>query len=132
MPYPPSPESSADNRKVSVREIRTLNQYQTAARPFASYPGMGEPLGLVYSSLALCGEAGEAADKVKKMMRDDGFVLSEERRLALIDEAGDCLWYLASVAFELGVTLEQVATRNIQKLSDRRMRNVLHGDGDER
>ena len=76
--------------------------------------------------------AGEAADKVKKILRDKGGYASEEDRTALVKELGDVLWYVANVARYLGVSLSDVAEGNIEKLSSRKKRNKLHGEGDER
>jgi len=107
-----------------------LNAYQLAAGRTALYPDRGQnPL---YPTLGLCGEAGEVADKVKKVMRDNGGVFSTERRQAIALELGDVLWYVAQLAHELGVSLEEIASANLAKLADRADRNVLGGSGDRR
>jgi len=107
-----------------------LNTYQQAAGRTALYPDRGQnPL---YPTLGLCGEAGEVADKVKKVLRDDGGVFSAERRQAIALELGDVLWYVAQLAHELGVSLEEIASANLAKLADRADRNVLGGSGDRR
>ncbi len=107
-----------------------LGDYQRASRATAIYPGAGE--NLLYPTLGLCGEAGEVADKVKKLLRDDGGALSAERREALGAELGDVLWYVAQLASELGLALEDVAAGNLAKLASRADRGALGGDGDER
>ena len=107
-----------------------LSDYQERSRATAVYPGAGE--NLLYPTLGLCGEAGEVAEKVKKMIRDDGGMLSEERRLALAGELGDVLWYLAQLATEAGLDLDALAAENLAKLESRRRRNVLQGSGDDR
>ena len=94
------------------------------------YPGAGS--NLTYPALGLCGEAGEAAEKVKKAIRDDGGELTPERRNALAAELGDVLWYVAQLATEAGLNLDQVAQSNLDKLLSRRDRAVLHGSGDLR
>jgi NTP pyrophosphatase (non-canonical NTP hydrolase) len=104
-----------------------LNQYQEAARNTAVYP---TDMGLIYTTLGLVGESGEVAEKVKKMIRD-GKTL-KECRADLVKELGDVLWYAANVAHELNITLEEVASRNIEKLHSRQSRDKLHGDGDDR
>ncbi|MFZ4564981.1 MAG: nucleoside triphosphate pyrophosphohydrolase family protein [Prochlorococcaceae cyanobacterium] len=107
-----------------------LNTYQQAAGRTALYPDRGQnPL---YPTLGLCGEAGEVADKVKKVLRDDGGVFSAERRQAIALELGDVLWYVAQLAHELGLSLEEIASANLAKLADRADRQVLGGSGDRR
>lgn len=107
-----------------------LSDYQRASRATAVYPGAGT--NLLYPTLGLCGEAGEVAEKVKKMLRDDGGVLSESRRAALGAELGDVLWYVAQVATEAGLELDALAVGNLEKLRSRAARDTLTGDGDER
>ena len=85
-----------------------------------------------YPALGLCGEAGEAAEKVKKALRDDGGVLTDERRAALAGELGDVLWYVAQLATEAGLDLDTLAEDNLAKLLSRQERNVLQGSGDTR
>ena len=107
-----------------------LNEYQKAAEVTAIYPS-GLWIGLVYTTLGLNGEAGEIAEKVKKLLRDDK-TMTEEHRQELILELGDVLWYVANLAKELDVSLEEVATQNIAKLQSRNKRNMLGGSGDNR
>jgi len=107
-----------------------LSEYQSRSRATAVYPGAGE--NLLYPTLGLCGEAGEVAEKIKKMIRDDDGVLTDERRAALAKELGDVLWYLAQIATEAGLELDAIAAANIEKLVSRRRRNVLQGSGDDR
>ena len=111
----------------------TLDEYQTAARRTALYP---DDARLLYPVLKLAGEAGEVAEKVGKWMRDEGWLpgrdLSEAQRDALTKELGDVLWYIASVASDLGVSLEEVGQRNVAKLADRQARGKIGGSGDDR
>jgi NTP pyrophosphatase (non-canonical NTP hydrolase) len=107
-----------------------LNTYQTRSRETACYPDAGA--NPIYPTLGLCGEAGEVADKVKKVMRDAGGQFSPERIEALKLELGDVLWYVAQLATELGLDLEEVASANLQKLASRAARNVIRGSGDRR
>lgn len=113
-------------------EQHAFDAYQKAARKTAIYPGSGEFPGLAYVSLGLASEAGEIAGKVKKIHRDADGEISEEARLALADELGDVLWYLAQMASELGESLAEIARRNLDKLQDRATRGVLGGSGDTR
>jgi NTP pyrophosphatase (non-canonical NTP hydrolase) len=107
-----------------------LSDYQAGARATAVYPQLGD--NLLYPTLGLCGEAGEVAEKIKKMVRDDGGALTEERRAALAKELGDVLWYVAQVATEAQLDLEEIAGANLEKLRSRRLRGVLSGSGDDR
>jgi NTP pyrophosphatase (non-canonical NTP hydrolase) len=107
-----------------------ISDYQELSRRTATYPGAGE--NLVYPTPGLAGEAGEVAEKVKKLLRDDGGVMSDERRAALAGELGDVLWYVAQVATEAGLDLEEIAQANLDKLLSRQRRGVLSGSGDSR
>jgi NTP pyrophosphatase (non-canonical NTP hydrolase) len=107
-----------------------LSDYQRRSRVTAVYPDAGS--NLTYPALGLCGEAGEAAEKVKKAIRDDGGELTPERRDALAAELGDVLWYVAQLATEAGLELDQIARANLEKLLSRRDRAVLQGSGDFR
>jgi NTP pyrophosphatase (non-canonical NTP hydrolase) len=78
----------------------------------------------------LAGEAGEVADKIKKMLRDK--IDSPEYREQVMLELGDVLWYAAVLASDLGYDLETVANRNLEKLQGRQKRGTLHGTGDNR
>lgn len=103
-----------------------LNEYQKAALATAVYPRSPHNA-LFYTALGLASEAGEYAGKVKKLLRDAKF-----RREEAALELGDVLWYVAAAADALGMTLEDVAQKNIDKLADRKARDVLRGSGDYR
>ncbi|BDG16480.1 MULTISPECIES: nucleoside triphosphate pyrophosphohydrolase family protein [Thermus] len=107
----------------------TLDAYQEEAKKTALYP---EAYRLLYPTLGLAGEAGELANKVKKVLRDHGGTLTPETREALLQELGDVLWYVAQVATDLGVSLEAVAQANLEKLRSRQARGKLSGSGDNR
>ena len=107
-----------------------LSDYQTRSRATAVYPSAGD--NLLYPTLGLCGEAGEVAEKIKKMVRDDGGELSPERREALAKELGDVLWYVAQIATEAELDLGEIAAANLDKLLSRQQRQVLQGSGDDR
>lgn len=112
-------------------EILCLNKYQDLASRTAKFPE-GSTVGLTYTALGLNGEAGEYAEVIKKMIRDDGGKLTPERREKCLKELGDCLWYLSQSARLAGLTLQEVAEHNIKKLSSRADRGKIHGDGDDR
>lgn len=110
-------------------KTRTVQWFEDACADTATYP---PERGLEYVLLGLCGEAGELANKYKKVIRDDGGTLSSDRRLALLDEAGDVAWYLARLAFELGSDLDEIMRANVEKLGSRKRRGVISGAGDTR
>lgn len=105
-----------------------LNVYQQRAISTAAYP---EEFEVVYPALGLTGEAGEVADKIKKVIRD-GTELDFNLRNEIMKEVGDVLWYVAVLSRDLGFTLEHVADYNLAKLADRKARNVIQGSGDNR
>lgn len=82
--------------------------------------------------LGICGEAGEVAEKVKKIIRDKNGEISLEDKQEMAKEIGDVLWYLAVFAHEMGYSLDEVAVNNLNKLQDRKNRGVLGGSGDNR
>jgi NTP pyrophosphatase (non-canonical NTP hydrolase) len=82
---------------------------------------------LVENTLGLVGEAGEFAEKVKKMIRDGTF----DKDLAT-KELGDVLFYLTALANYFGSSLQEVLEQNVIKLNDRKNRGVLRGSGDNR
>jgi len=106
----------------------TLNEYQIEAEKGAFYEKDDVP----YLALGITGEAGEIADHVKKMLRDDNGIMTEERETALLSELGDVLWYVARMAGRLGVSLDSVAHKNLRKIEDRIHRGVQGGSGDNR
>lgn len=107
-----------------------LRTYQQRSRETARYPQVGA--NPIYPTLGLCGEAGEVADKVKKVLRDrqgsfDAAVIDDLRL-----ELGDVLWYVAQLATELDLDLAEIAEANLDKLASRAARNVIAGSGDRR
>ena len=107
-----------------------FNDYQKKSRKTAGYPAIGHPV--IYPALGLTNEAGEVAGKLKKVFRDKHGEISAETRSALKAELGDVLWYLAQVATELDLTLDEIAEYNIDKLYSRLERGTIKGDGDDR
>jgi NTP pyrophosphatase (non-canonical NTP hydrolase) len=107
-----------------------FNDYQTKSRKTAGYPPIGHPV--IYPTLGLVNEAGEVAGKIKKVFRDRDGEISPEVRDALKAELGDVLWYIAQVATELDLSLDEIAKYNIAKLYDRLERGKIKGDGDNR
>ena len=107
-----------------------FNQYQKRALETAMYPNIGQ--NIIYPALGLTGEAGEVSELVKKMIRDDGGTLTNQRREKLLKELGDVLWYVAVVAHEAGLMLGDVAQVNLDKLSRRKSEGKITGSGSDR
>ena len=108
----------------------TFEEYQNKSRETAIYPSLGS--NFIYPTLGLVGESGEVAEKIKKILRDKEGVINEDSRKEIAKELGDVLWYLAQLSSELNLSLDDMAKMNIEKISSRKERNVLSGDGDNR
>lgn len=106
-----------------------FNEYQKQCLDTAIYPNVGS--NIYYPALGL-GEAGEICNQIKKVMRDDGGVITESRREKLKGEIGDLLYYCAALCSELKLEMQEVAEYNVEKLNSRKQRGVLQGSGDER
>lgn len=109
----------------------TFKEYQARAFTTAIYPGKGQG-NWTYAMLGLAGETGETSEKLKKAIRDDGGIVTEERRDAIKKELGDVLWYIAALSTELNLDLQEIAEENLAKLAKRKVEAKLHGDGDNR
>ncbi len=108
----------------------TFEEYQKLSRQFAAYPTCGASF--VYPALGLASEAGEVADKFKKIIRDEGSVISEDKKIEIAKELGDVLWYVSQISSELNLPLEEVAKLNLEKLDSRLKRGKISGSGDNR
>jgi len=107
-----------------------FTEYQNLALSTAIYPMMYKK---VYPALGLCGEAGEVAEKIKKVIRDGvDYGYEEEFKAELTKELGDVLWYVAALASDLDISLNEIAEKNVQKLASRKKRNKIGGSGDNR
>ena len=123
--------------------METFNEYQKEAVGLAIsldkfrkiFPNLDDNIiklvAVTYDGLGL-GEAGEVQGKIKKIIRDNGGIITPEAVDGIKDELGDTLWYITSMCENLGITLEDVAKANIDKLHDRRERGVLGGSGYKR
>lgn len=109
----------------------TLNDYQTQARTtFTIKDGLTRQV--TYLALGLNGEAGEVAEKIKKILRDTD---ADFKKLNLDDikkELGDVLWYTSTLSNVLGLELEDIASTNLDKLFSRKDRGAIQGSGDNR
>ena len=107
-----------------------FNTYQEKARLTAQYPNLGS--NNIYPTLGLVGEAGEVAEKVKKVIRDKNGVFDEESKEGIKKELGDVLWYLSNLCTEFEFKLEDVALQNLEKLKLRSSKGTISGSGDDR
>lgn len=121
----------------------TPNEYQEKAHTFSCYEKpiayetiagqvVTHELDWTYPALGLAEEAGEVVGKFAKAVRDENGNISGERREAIKKELGDVCWFVAELSTLLGFKLEEVMQHNIDKLTDRKSRNVIKGSGDER
>lgn len=108
----------------------TFDEYQELSKGTAQYSDFIPAW--VYLALGLAGESGEVVDKLKKVVRNNSGVFTEEQKLEIAKELGDVLWYISQLCEEMGVSMEQVARMNREKLEDRKARGVLKSRGDNR
>ena len=104
--------------------------YQEKARETAQYPNLGS--NNIYPTLGLVGEAGEVAEKVKKVIRDKNGIFDNESKKAIKKELGDVLWYLSNLSTEFGFELDDIALQNLEKLKSRAAKGMISGSGDNR
>ena len=117
-----------------------INEYQLRAHSFADYsmPMIPEPekgairVDYVYPVMGLTEESGEVAGKFAKAVRDCNGKIDDERKEAIVKELGDVTWFVAEICTLLNVSMEEVMQKNIDKLTSRKERNVIHGNGDNR
>jgi NTP pyrophosphatase (non-canonical NTP hydrolase) len=116
----------------SSRVSYTFDEYAEETGKTAVYPSKvpDDLAGVVYCALGLVGEAGEVAGKVKKLLRDCD---TPEKRLAIVDEIGDTMWYIPRLLEELGkFKMSETAKQNVEKVHGRLKRGTIHGNGDTR
>lgn len=112
-----------------------LNEYQQQAMTTDFFNGEMQVVtdpAFMAKLLGLVGEAGEVAEKFKKIIRDKNSIISDEDKKEIIKELGDVLWYIATLAHYMGTPLEDIASMNLAKLASRKERGVSHGNGDNR
>jgi NTP pyrophosphatase (non-canonical NTP hydrolase) len=118
---------TSENHKY--KRISDLDMYQKVAKTTAIYP---REQAIIYPCLGLTGEAGEVANKVKKIIRDGKNTDNDDIRKAISMEIGDVLWYVALLADDIGCKLSDIANDNLIKLENRKKKGTLHGSGDGR
>ena len=117
------------NENHKYNRISDLDMYQQVAKTTAIYP---REQAIIYPTLGLTGEAGEVANKVKKIIRDGTNKNNENLVQEISAEIGDCLWYISVLADDIGVKLSDIANRNLEKLANRKEKGTIHGSGDDR
>ena len=106
----------------------TPNEYEMAIATTDTYPENKKPEIYV---LGLCSEAGEVADKFKKIIRDkDGKY--EVRDENVLHELGDVLWYIVRTGSYFGYSFEEIMFANHEKVKSRWERKKIGGSGDNR
>ena len=117
------------NENHKYKKISDLDMYQKVALTTAIYP---REQAIIYPTLGLTGEAGEVANKVKKIIRDGSDSKDEKLVSEIKSEIGDCLWYIAVLADDFNIKLSDIASANIEKLATRKSKGTIHGSGDNR
>ena len=130
-----------------------FEEYEEQAKKTAIYPNIGK--NLIYTVMGLAGEAGELANKMKKLMRDynvkEGDTIydildkiqndspdkkTRDEGLKILDslpgELGGVVWYTALCSYELGYPFDLIATHNLRELRAREVKDKVHGSGDDR
>ena len=114
------------NENHKYNRISDLDMYQQVAKTTAIYP---REQAIIYPTLGLTGEAGEVANKVKKIIRDGTIENHEGLIQEISSEIGDCLWYISVLADDIGVKLSDIANNNLVKLANRKKKATIHGSG---
>jgi NTP pyrophosphatase (non-canonical NTP hydrolase) len=117
------------NESNKYKRVSDLDMYQKVAKTTAIYP---REQAIIYPTLGLTGEAGEVANKVKKIIRDGTDKNNEDMVQEISAEIGDCLWYIAVLADDIGFKLSDIANSNLIKLENRKQKGTIHGSGDNR
>ena len=99
---------------------------------FMSASKVYEDLPIIYPALGLNGEAGEVADKVKKVLRDNNGIFGGQIKQDILKELADTLWYIWATADDMGYTLSDVFEAGVKKVKERQETNTVHGSGDDR
>jgi NTP pyrophosphatase (non-canonical NTP hydrolase) len=106
-----------------------FSEYEELVKETAVYPATHR---ILYPALGMAGEAGEVANKVKKIIRDGVDSQPEDWRTQIAKEIGDVMWYCAALAHDLNVPLSLIAAQNKDKLLARKEKGTIKGSGDDR
>lgn len=115
-----------DNK--NLKNFHILEQYED----FMSTSKVYDCLPIIYPILGMNGEAGEAAEKVKKCLRDNAGIFGGQIKQEILKELADVLWYIWAAADDMGYTLEDVMNIGMKKVKERQETNTVHGSGDNR
>jgi len=121
-------QAEADNWMKEKYKM-DFTKYQETAVETAIYPDTHR---ILYPALGMAGEAGEVANKVKKIIRDGPENMPDDWKDQLASEIGDVLWYCAALANDIGIPLALIAAQNRDKLLARKQKGTLQGSGDTR
>lgn len=110
--------------------MKEFDEYQDFTDTTDVYPD--DEFNIGYKALGLAGEAGEVADKIKKIYRDKNGNFNSTDEMEIAKELGDCLWYISTLSKSIGFNLSDIAEINVDKLTKRKTEGKLHGSGDNR
>mgnify|MGYP003651381193 CR=1 FL=1 len=117
------------NQWIMEKHAMDFNKYQETAVETAIYPSTHR---ILYPALGMAGEAGEVANKVKKIIRDGPENMPDDWKDQIAGEIGDVLWYCAALSNDIGIPLALIAAQNRDKLLARKQKGTLQGSGDTR
>ena len=117
------------NQWIMEKHAMDFNKYQETAVETAIYPSTHR---ILYPALGMAGEAGEVANKVKKIIRDGTENLPDDWKDQIAGEIGDVLWYCAALSNDIGIPLALIAAQNRDKLLARKQKGTIQGSGDKR
>lgn len=121
-------EQEDSNNQINAS--KNINYYQKFTATTDIYPNDAFNIG--YKALGLVGEAGETADKIKKIYRDKNGIFNATDEMEIAKELGDCLWYISRLTEALGFNMSDIININVDKLTKRKAENKIHGNGDNR
>jgi len=113
---------------VRKTDCRDIDDYARWTESFW-FSGVGRPdkESIAIMGLGLAGEAGEVVEHIKKFIRDDNLDQEELKK-----ELGDAIYYWCRICKQFGLEPSEVIRANVEKLTSRRERGKLRGDGDNR
>jgi NTP pyrophosphatase (non-canonical NTP hydrolase) len=98
----------------------TLNEIQELFLTNSAFPEAHERQDIRYFGLALAGEAGEVADEIKKLIRDDNYIMTDYRDLQIKKELANLFYYVCRTATELDISMENLAELQLKLCEEKR------------